>query len=186
MGLALPKNRQWVLEVVPPQPKVMEEAYKHYGKLEVVGKGSNPDIISWAREMGVAGWYKDDDIPWCGLFVGICIKRAGYIVPRDSLRSRSWVNYGVRVKKGLEMYSDVMVFWRGTPNSGLGHVGFYVGENKTQFQIYGGNQGNKVGFTWIEKDRLIGAFRHIWKIGQPPSVKKYWLDEKGIPSTNEQ
>ncbi|HEY3495976.1 MAG TPA: hypothetical protein VGK73_14860, partial [Polyangiaceae bacterium] len=38
-----------------------------------------------------------------------------------------------------------------------GHVGFYVGEDATAYQILGGNQANSVCLTWLAKDRLLAA-----------------------------
>ena len=53
-------------------PAMLKEAISHYGLLEHKGSGSNPDIMKWAKEVGVSGWYPDDSVPWCGLFMGIC------------------------------------------------------------------------------------------------------------------
>jgi poly(3-hydroxyalkanoate) synthetase len=50
-----------------------------------------------------------------------------------------------------------MVFWRESLASGKGHVGFYVGQDDTAYQILGGNQADKVCLTWLSKDRLRNA-----------------------------
>jgi hypothetical protein len=50
-----------------------------------------------------------------------------------------------------------MVFWRRTRESGLGHVGFYVGEDAGAYRILGGNQSDSVSLAWIRKDRLVDA-----------------------------
>lgn len=158
------------------------EALRHYGIMEHPGKGSNPDITQWAKEVGVSGWYTDDDIPWCGLFVGVVASRAGYPFSAGKLLSaRQWNTWGVGVPKGQEKLWDVLVFVR----PGGGHVGFYVGENKTAFLVYGGNQSNAVGFAWVAKDRLLGARRPPYKIGQPANVRKIILNTSGDLSTNE-
>ena len=177
----VPVKWQWLYN--EPAPKALIEALKHYGTLEHPGKGSEPNIILWAKELGVDGFYTDDDIPWCGLFAGIVMSRAGYDIPKklDCLGARNWLNFGDVVFKGQEKLWDVLVFSR----PGGNHVGFYVGENSHAFLVYGGNQSNSVGFAWIDKHRLVGCRRAKWKIAQPPNVRKIILSETGELSTNE-
>lgn len=178
---SLPEKYKWLNK--EGAPKMLVEALKHYGTLEKPGKGSNPNIMDWAKEVGVSGWYTDDDIPWCGLFVGVVAKRAGYpFSAAKLLAAREWINWGQAVPKGREMLWDILVFSR----SGGGHVGFYVGENDKAFLVYGGNQSNAVGFAWIEKTRLLGARRPVYKVGEPDNVRKIVLSETGELSKNEQ
>jgi uncharacterized protein (TIGR02594 family) len=178
--MRLPDKYSWLYN--EGAPKMLVEAIKHYGILEKVGKGSHPDILPWAKEVGVSGWYTDDDIPWCGLFVGVVAKRAGYpFSAAKLLAAREWANWGESVAKGREMLWDVLVFSR----TGGGHVGFYVGENKDNFLVYGGNQSNAVGFAWIAKNRLLTARRPKYKIGEPDNVRKIELSFDGTLSTNE-
>ena len=178
--MTIPAKYAWLNN--EPSPKMLIEALKHFGVLEHVGKGSNANISKWAKEVGVSGWYTDDDIPWCGLFVGMVAKRSGY--PFSSaklLAAKEWINWGTSVNKGREMLWDVLVFVR----TGGGHVGFYAGENDTQFLVYGGNQGNAVSFTWIAKNRLLGARRPIYKVAEPDNIRKIILNETGELSVNE-
>lgn len=175
----LPKKYQWLSR--EESPKMLVEALRHYGILEHPGKGSNPNISAWAKEVGVSGWYADDDIPWCGLFVGMVVKRAGYPVKTDLLSALSWSKFGTPISKGKESLWDILVFTR----PGGGHVGFYVGENDHAFLVYGGNQSNAVGFAWIDKARLHSCRRSPWKLGQPANVRKVYLSETGELSTNE-
>lgn len=178
--MALPQKYQWLNN--EPAPKQLIEALKHYGTLEVVGKGSNPNIMKWANEVGVSGWYTDDDIPWCGLFVGVVMQRVGYGFKASKLlAAREWNNWGVARPKGEEKLWDILIFQR----DGGGHVGFYVGENDNAFLVYGGNQCNAVGFAWIAKNRLLGARHPAYKIGEPSNVRKVLLSETGELSKNE-
>jgi uncharacterized protein (TIGR02594 family) len=183
--MALPKKYEWLQQ--EGAPAMLVEAIKHYGILELVGKGSNPNITRWAKEVGVQSWYTDDDIPWCGLFVGVVAKRCGYAFPASKLLSaRQWLNWGEPVTKGREMLWDVLVFSRPGGGASGGHVGYYAGETDTHFRVFGGNQSNKVGFAWIEKSRLLGARRPIYKIGEPKNVRKIFLTDDGEPvSQNE-
>lgn len=176
----LPEKYSWLSKEAAP--KMLVEALKHYGTLEKVGKGSNANITAWAKEVGVSGWYTDDDIPWCGLFVGVVAKRAGYPFSSGKLlAAKEWANWGDPVAKGREMLWDVLVFTR----TGGGHVGFYVGENDKAFLVYGGNQSNAVGFAWIAKDRLFACRRPKYKVGEPDNVRRIALNETGELSKNE-
>ncbi len=177
----LPSKYAWLDQ--EKAPKVLIEALRHYGVLEHVGKGSNAEISAWAKELGVNGYYTDDDIPWCGLFVGICASRAGYAPPKGLLQlgAKNWLQFGSIVNKGQEMLFDILVFNR----DGGGHVGFYILENKDNFLVYGGNQSNSVGFAWISKSRLVGARRPVYKIAQPANIRKIFADYDGTLSSNE-
>jgi len=176
---SIPEKYKWLLK--EGSPAHMVEALKHYGTLEIAGKGSNPNIMKWAKEVGVFGWYNDDDVPWCGLFVGVCMKRATWPIKTDLLSALSWANFGDKVSNGQESYSDILVFVR----PGGGHVGFYVGENDHAFLVLGGNQSNAVCLAWISKDRLFACRRPHWRSSQPNNVRKIYLSESGELSKNE-
>ncbi|MBB6499124.1 TIGR02594 family protein [Pedobacter cryoconitis] len=176
---ALPQKFNWLDSF--KSPLIWMEARKHYGLLEIPGKDSNPDILKWAKEVGVSGWYTNDDIPWCGLFVGICVQRAGYqTVGSKLLAALEWSNWGVGINPGKEAFNDILVFKR----PGGGHVGFYCGENDQAFLVYGGNQSNAVGLAWIDKARLVACRRLAFK-NRPETVKKIRLTTTGTFSENE-
>lgn len=179
--MQLPNKYAWLNN--EPGPKALTEALKHYGTLEHIGKGSNANILNWAVELKVNGYYTDDDIPWCGLFVGICVSRAGYTTPAllKMLGARNWLSWGNPVFPGEEKLFDILIFSR----TGGGHVGFYIGENEKAFLVYGGNQANTVGFAFIDKHRLLAARRYPWKIGQPENIRKIHLSFDGQLSSNE-
>ncbi len=178
----LPEKWAWLLTAGAPAE--LNEALRHYGILEHVGKGSNKMILGWATEVGVSGWYADDDVPWCGLFKGVCAQRTGWLPkPKyDLLSALSWLAWGVDVGKENAMLGDTLIFGR----QGGGHVGYYVGEDATHFAVYGGNQSNMTNITWIDKKRLMGVRRAKWKVQQPVGVKKIFLTRDGEPvSQNE-
>jgi uncharacterized protein (TIGR02594 family) len=131
------------------------EARQLLGTAEIMGRGSNPTILSWANGIGVA--YNSDDIPWCGLFVGHCIAAAlpGEPLPNNPLGARNWERFGVPCG---EIPGAIAVFWRKSKASGLGHVGFLVGNTAEGPAILGGNQGNKVSVIAKPRDRLL-AYR---------------------------
>jgi uncharacterized protein (TIGR02594 family) len=131
-----------------------EEARRLMGTKEVAGPASNPVILDWAKNLDLN--YPDDDIPWCGLFVGHCIAAT---LPHEPLLSnplgaRNWSKFGKQVDP---MLGAVLVFWRKSRESGLGHVGFYDGEDDESFHVLGGNQSDAVNVARVGKDRLVGA-----------------------------
>jgi uncharacterized protein (TIGR02594 family) len=160
-------------------PKILIEAIKLFGTREIVGPQHNPVIISWAEELGLKKVYTADEIPWCGLFIGICVKKAGKEIVKNPLWARDWSNWGT--KTDVAMLGDVLVFSRGSG----GHVGLYVGEDAKAYHVLGGNQGNQVSVVRIDKKRCIAIRRTTWTAAQPKEVKQVFLDAKGNLSTNE-
>jgi len=123
--------------------------------------------------------YTNDEIAWCGLWMAIVTKRAGWEPVDNPLWARNWAKFGEAVDK--PMLGDVLVFSR----EAGGHVGMYVGESAKSFHVLGGNQSNAVSFALIDKGRLIAARRPIWRIAQPVEVASIIRNGAGIISTNE-
>jgi uncharacterized protein (TIGR02594 family) len=184
MNKELPNQYRWLLQ--EPGPKMLVEALKHYGTLEHRGKDNNPDITAWASEIGgsVAKVYVADEIPWCGLFIAVVAKRADKEVVKDPLWALNWGTFGQAVNDA--MLGDVLVFIRRTASGAkAGHVGLYVGHDKTSFHVLGGNQSDSVCITRIAKNRLYAIRRPVWKIAQPPNVRSVELVATGRLSANE-
>jgi len=180
MNFNLPKQYEWISK--EPAPAIFREALKLYGTKETKGNASNPQILMWANEiknyLGIE--YNSDSMPWCGLFIGICAKRAFYNPPPICLRAKSWLKFGRDVD--TPMFGDILVFER--PQGG--HVGLYIAEDETSFYVLGGNQSDKVCIVPINKDRIISARRCIWKVKQPENVRQIFIKPTGeILSTNE-
>ena len=131
-----------------------QEARHLLGVKEVVGPGNNPTILDWASDAGIP--YKSDDIAWCGLFVAHCISSTmmDEPLPANPLGARQWLKFGAPC--GIAP-GAILVFWRVSPSSWKGHVGFYAGEDDTAYHVLGGNQGNAVSIARIAKDRLLEA-----------------------------
>jgi uncharacterized protein (TIGR02594 family) len=160
-------------------PKILVEAVKHLGVKEFIGKEHNPIILGWAKSLSLSTIYTNDEIPWCGLFVAYCCHAQGLSVVDRPLWALNWNKFGNRVSE--PMLGDVLTFKR----NGGGHVGIYIGEDKTHYHVLGGNQNNSVSVSRIAKNRLNQARRTAWKIAQPASVRKVHLEPKGVITTNE-
>jgi uncharacterized protein (TIGR02594 family) len=169
-------NYNWLQEEIGP--RILVQAVKLIGTKEIVGKAHNPVILEWAKELKIKA-YTNDEIPWCGLFIAYCAHKAGVEVVDGPLWALNWVKYGT--KESTPMLGDVLTFKR----DGGGHVGLYVGEDRTHYHVLGGNQNNQVNVMRIAKTRLHQARRTAWKIAQPSNVRKIELSNKGIISTNE-
>ncbi len=162
---------------------LLAQALNLYGVREFDGSDNNPIILDWAKEVNqtISQWYKSDESAWCALFMSVCAKRAGYQPPEgfDAIRAKSFAKWGDPIT-GEPVLGDVLVFVR----TGGGHVGVYVGEDKTTYHVLGGNQGNSVSIARIPKDRLFAARR-------PPMnscarcQKRIWRTAKGAISVNE-
>lgn len=134
----------------------MVEAKKRIGIKETPGTGNNPVIMQWAKNIGQGNVYKADETSWCGLFVGDVIHStfADEKLPTNPLGARQWLTFGVQTTPGV---GAILVFWRGSRDGWQGHVGFYVGEDATNYYVLGGNQSDSVNITKVAKNRLLGA-----------------------------
>jgi uncharacterized protein (TIGR02594 family) len=177
--MQLPKPYAWLAQ--EPGPKILRVALTYLGVTEIPGQKSNPVIIKMAVMIGgwIASFYKNDDMPWCGLFIAVCAKLAGFPFNQKALSALAWKEWGVGVKDA--MLGDVVIFQR----PGGGHVGLYVGEDEESIHTLGGNQGNTVCITRIPKSRLVAVRRCAWRSAQPPNVRRVFLAPTGKLSRNE-
>lgn len=183
MGKPLTGIDSW-LNTEANLPKELQEALRHNGVLETAGKGNTVDIMSWAKQLGVSGWYPNDAVPWCGVFKGINALRAGWLkLPAPNTPAAAWWrNWGVKVALTDAAVGDTLIKSR----VGGAHVTYYIGENDTHYRCYGGNQSDSVCPTWILKSSFTDCRRAPFTI-QPLGVKKrYYKNLNGtIAKTNE-
>jgi uncharacterized protein (TIGR02594 family) len=170
----LPRGYEYLLS--PNVPNMVKEAVRLYGTTETPGSKSNAIILDWHLQLKRAGLkdleYSSDHIPWCGLFMAIVAKNAGWFdqIPRQPLWARNWVEFGQEAD--APMLGDVMTFTRFKG----GHVGVYVAEDELNYHILGGNQNDCVCIIRdVKKDRLLQARRPKWRVAQPDSVRRIIL-----------
>jgi len=174
--MPLPAQYAWLSKETGP--KVLIEALKLFGTVETPGSKDNPTILGWASELGLSKTYSHDSIPWCGLFIGVVVKRAGQKVVDSPLWALSWADFGVA--SPVPMLGDVLTFKR----DGGGHVGLYVGEDAGAYHVLGGNQSDQVCITRIAKSRFYRARRSIFS-AKPAGVRVIKLVANGKLSSNE-
>ncbi|NQE60948.1 TIGR02594 family protein [Caulobacter sp. RHG1] len=173
----LAKEYQW-LKQLDLLPKMVTSALESYGVKETQGPGNTPEIMAWATQTGLRSSYNADAIPWCGLFMAYVAKSSGKAFPKDPLWALNWSKFGE--DGGQPELGDVLVFVR----KGGGHVGLYIGEDSECYHVLGGNQGDAVSITRIDKERLY-AVRQPPYNNKPSTAKTYLLSSNGKKSVDE-
>ncbi|MGW9946974.1 uncharacterized protein (TIGR02594 family) [Rhizobium leguminosarum] len=170
-----------VVAIMPVEPAWMREARRFIGLKEIPGAKSSSTILGWAKALGgwIASFYKDDDTPWCGLFMAHCFGSTlpDEILPSNPLSALAWSDFGAY--QSAPNVGSLLVFSR----EGGGHVGLYVGEDADSYHVLGGNQGNSVKVSPVLKRRCV-AIR--WpKTGDRPAGGCVLLKANGEVSRNE-
>lgn len=131
------------------EPTWVTEARRHIGLAEIKGPKHSSVITGWLDSL--RAWWKDDETPWCGVFVAHCMKHAGYPLPKFWMRAKDWLNWGKTLSKPVA--GCVVIFER----KGGGHVGFVVGRDKAgNLMVLGGNQGDAVNIKPFATTRVTG------------------------------
>lgn len=134
---------------VTSDPLWLTIANRYLGIEETPGKETTPIVRRWLIELGA--WWRDDETPWCGTFVGAVMREAGAPIPKHYYRARAWLDWGTALKQPA--LGCVAVFER----RGGGHVGLVVGRNELDYLlVLGGNQSNKVCIASFSPDRVLG------------------------------
>lgn len=157
-------------------PRWFDIAKGYIGVKEIPGRQHNSTIRSWLERLGA--WWRDDETPWCGVFVAHCLREAGLPVAKNWMRALAWIEYGSNLRTTHVAPGAILIFSR----KGGGHVGFYVGENQTHYFVLGGNQSNSVNISKIAKERCA-AIR--WPRGVPVTGGPVRLSMNAETTTNE-
>lgn len=123
-----------------------------YSKKGLHERHHNKSLFAWLKSDG-SSVGDPAKIPWCGDFVETCIALSlpDEPLPKNPYLALNWKNWALEV---TPQFGAVLSFWRGSPSSWKGHVGFYVGEDSTHFHVLGGNQSNAITVSRIAKTRL--------------------------------
>lgn len=92
--------------------------------------------------------------PWCAIAMNAWLERSGIRGTR-SPSSQSFRHDENFVKLSGPALGAIVVYWRGAnPESGVGHVGIYLGETATQVLTLGGNESDAVRKQFEPKSKL--------------------------------
>jgi uncharacterized protein (TIGR02594 family) len=164
------------------QPPWLINALTKVGIKEIAGSKHNPTILAWLKLL--KAWWSNDEEPWCGTFIAICLKEVQLPIIKNWFRAKDWAVWGDPISPRL---GALLVFGR----EGGGHVGWYVGEAVRKidgkkincYRVLGGNQSNMVCETWIPASRMISC---RWPKGIAVTTEPvYLIDDNGLISVNE-
>jgi len=130
----------------------LDLALTQVGIREIVGKKDNPEVLKYFDILGFDGAELKDETAWCSAFVNWVCKSSD-LEFTAKLNARSWLWKGSEVDEPA--LGDVVVFWRGSPDSWKGHVGFYISETDGYINVLGGNQSNSVCIKPYLKSRVL-------------------------------
>ncbi len=138
--------------------QLLKIAFSQLGEKEISGPEDNPTIVKYAKESGF-GWVDDDETPWCSIFVSWVAMKCD-LKRSKRANARSWLRVGTKTSNPEP--GDVVIFWRESPESWKGHVGFFTGFSRDASRVYclGGNQGNQVSVSAYPVDTILG-FRKL-------------------------
>jgi uncharacterized protein (TIGR02594 family) len=157
-----------------PVPPIATDGAPQWYKLATQEIGTHEEgdnsgaAIARYRQLAQCG---QDHDPWCAIFANAMFALCNPPVPgTKSASSQSFRNNANFVKINGPALGAVTVFWRGSPKSGLGHVGFYRGETSGSVYVLGGNEGDMVQIEPMTKNQLIGYW---WpaSVGSPAIAK---------------
>ena len=158
-------------------PAWLTVARRYEGVREISGAQHSTVIAGWLDRL--RAWWKDDETPWCGVYVAACIQAANLPLPRYWMRARDWLNWGQPLPGPA--HGCVVVFERGS----AGHVGFVIGQTSTgHLMVLGGNQGNAVSRAAFERSRVLG-YRWPSGVPLPISAPLVVMNASGPVSSNE-
>lgn len=156
-------------------PAWVKIARADIGQREIKGPKHNAWIAKGWKRLG-AGWYNDDETPWCGYAVADWLDRAGLPYPKNFPSAASYADYGEPCEA---MLGAIGVKKR----KGGNHVFLIVGITRggQYYKALGGNQSNAVTIM----DIPVSEVNHIrWPAGVPRS-NALPIIPNGIISTNE-
>lgn len=147
-------------------PKWFAAAIKEIGTRELP-ENRGPAIRRYI-ELGKCGHEGD---PWCAIFVNAMLESVG-VPGTGSPSSQSYTHHQNFTKLQGPTLGAIVVYWRISQNSGLGHVGFYAGQDKHGFiDTLGGNESDMVRAEMLNSaGRTFGLRGYYW-----PKV-----DSKGV------
>jgi uncharacterized protein (TIGR02594 family) len=155
-------------------PEWYQLAFQEIGTREE-GENSGAAIARY-RQLAKCG---QDHDPWCAIFANAMFALCNPSIPgTGSASSRSFCNHKNFLRLGGPALGAVVVFWRISPTSGKGHVGFYRGETSESIYVLGGNEGDMVQIEPMSKNQLKNQLIGYW---WPASINRPTVGKITIP-----
>lgn len=108
--------------------------------------------------------------PWCSIFVNAMLESVGIPGTRNAM-ARSFEHDGNFVKLAGPSLGCIVTFWRGVKSNGLGHVGFYNGEQGGSISTLGGNESDMVRIEYLRaQGSTFGLSGYYWPKSVPLPV----------------
>lgn len=105
--------------------------------------------------------------PWCAIFANAALEAVGVPGTR-SAAAQSFTTSDKVSRIDTPRIGAIAVFWRNSKSSGLGHVGFYVGEDSSRVQVLGGNENDQVMIEAMPKNgSTMGLIGYWWPASTP-------------------
>lgn len=168
----------------PGDPPWIKIAKGYLGLKEIKGKVHNAEIVGWFSLIG-AGWFTDDETPWCAAYFGAMLIKAGVMTKgKGTARARGYEGHSELIRLPGPIYGCGVTFWRGSPSSGNGHAAFVVGKDSLgRLVCHGGNQQDAVTEAPFDIDRVTGYW---WPKGYPvpKGTDLPMIDTKGKSSSS--
>lgn len=144
-------------------PAWYEAAHRDLGQHET-GNNAGPYVKRIIAE-GKCGRVGD---PWCAIFVNAKLEMQGIRGTR-SASSQSFRFDANFIKLDKPALGCIVVFWRISPSSGLGHVGFYEGTDKNGFiKVISGNDSDMVDVSsYNPAGKSFGLKGYYWPKALP-------------------
>lgn len=144
------------------EPAWFTSAKKEIGVHEV-GDNAGPNVQRYAEWAHCGG----QGMPWCAIFANAMLEHNGVPGTRSPL-ARSFEHSEHFVRLAAPALGCIVTFWRGSPQSGLGHVGFYAGEHAGLIMTLGGNESDMVKMELLNsRGSHFGQFGYYWPKSVP-------------------
>lgn len=171
------------------EPSWSIRARTFLGLHEIPGVKNSPELMAVldladGKKDGKTIGAQNDDEAYCAKGACAVLELCDIRSPR-SASARSFEKWGQPLSGPA--LGAIVVFWRKSPESGLGHVGFVVGKDAAgNLMVLGFNQADAVSIAPFSPHRVVG---YRWPVGQA-LPKAGWdtlplLNSDGKVSTNE-
>lgn len=136
-------------------PQWLKNAFSDLGIHEEAGTQLNNQRILEMFQTAGHPEVKDDETAWCSAAMNTWFIEAGY-KGTGSLMAQSWKTWGKDL--GLNNTAPrgaVVVFYRGSKSSGLGHVAIVLDDDGKYITHIGGNQSDSVCVSRTPRSRVL-------------------------------